>query len=29
MFALQENIFGQLINISDVEPKLHLEVSES
>lgn len=29
MFVSQENIFGQLINISDVEPELHLEVSEN
>lgn len=29
MFALQENIVGELINISDAEPKLHLEASEN
>lgn len=29
MFVLQENIVDELINISDAEPKLHLEASES
>lgn len=29
MFVSQETIVGELINISNAEPKLHLEVSEN
>lgn len=29
MFVLQENLIDELINVSDAEPKLHLEASEN